>query len=88
VRRFAQDDDFVGRLKKNTPNRLTLVGLRPGLSSAVPVRQAQGRLCGTQLLKAAGLRCKSQVTYRNVTVSAVTIVPRFGEMLQESIPVG
>jgi hypothetical protein len=22
-------------------------GLRPGLSSAVPVRQAQGRLCGT-----------------------------------------
>jgi hypothetical protein len=23
-------------------------GLRPGLSSAVPVRQAQGRLCGTQ----------------------------------------
>src|SRR5216684_6905146 len=27
VRRFAQDDDFVGGLKKNTPNRLTLVGL-------------------------------------------------------------
>ena len=26
VRRFAQDDDFVGGLKKNTPNRLTLVG--------------------------------------------------------------
>src|SRR6266704_2916707 len=27
VRRFAQDDDFVGGLKKNTPNRLMLVGL-------------------------------------------------------------
>src|SRR5882757_7279684 len=36
VRRFAQDDDFVGGLKKNTPNRLTLVGRSPGLSSAVP----------------------------------------------------
>src|ERR1700688_4765803 len=24
------------------------MGLRPGLSSAVPVRQAQGRLCGTR----------------------------------------
>jgi hypothetical protein len=43
----SQDDDFVGGLKKNTPKRLTLVGLRPGLSSAVPVRQAQGRLYGT-----------------------------------------
>jgi hypothetical protein len=29
-----------------------------------------------------------QVTYRNVTVSAVTLVPRFGETLQEPIPVG
>src|SRR5882757_884537 len=38
VRRFAQDDDFVGGLKKNTPNRLTLVGLRPGQArlKAVP----------------------------------------------------
>ena len=29
----SQDDDFVGGLKKNTPNRLTLVGLCPGISS-------------------------------------------------------
>src|SRR6266481_720620 len=36
VRRFAQDDDFVGGLKKNTPNRITLVGLHPGLRSDVP----------------------------------------------------
>jgi hypothetical protein len=27
--------------------RISNPGLRPGLSSAVPVRQAQGRLCGT-----------------------------------------
>jgi hypothetical protein len=47
VRRFAQDDDFVGILTKNILNKLALMGLRPGLSSAVPVRQAQGRLCGT-----------------------------------------
>src|SRR6266702_2025593 len=32
VRRFAQDDDFVGGLKKNTPNRLTLVDASPGLA--------------------------------------------------------
>jgi hypothetical protein len=30
LRRFAQDDDFVRGLKKNTPNRLTLVGRSPG----------------------------------------------------------
>ena len=48
VRRFAQDDGFAGVLTKNIPIRLTLMGLRPGLSSAVPVRQAQGRLCGTR----------------------------------------
>src|SRR5882757_6703174 len=36
VRRFAQDDDFVGGLKKNTPNRLTLVGLRPGQARLKP----------------------------------------------------
>ena len=34
VRRFAQDDDFVGVLKKRS-RRLALMGLRPGLSSAV-----------------------------------------------------
>jgi hypothetical protein len=28
---ISQDDDFVGALKKNIQNRLTLVGLRPGL---------------------------------------------------------
>ncbi|MEA3005078.1 MAG: hypothetical protein QOI94_347 [Acidobacteriaceae bacterium] len=42
VRRFAQDDDFVGGLKKKTPNRLTLVGLRPERSSAGP--------CGTKFV--------------------------------------
>jgi hypothetical protein len=47
VRRCAQDDVFVGVLKKNIPRKLALMGLRPGLSSAVPVRQAQGRLYGT-----------------------------------------
>jgi hypothetical protein len=30
MRRFAQDDDFVGGLKKNTSDRLTLVGRSPG----------------------------------------------------------
>ena len=34
VRRSAQDDDFVRVLKKNTPNKLALMELRPGLSSA------------------------------------------------------
>jgi hypothetical protein len=29
VRRFAQDDGFVGVLKKNIPNRLTLMRLNP-----------------------------------------------------------
>jgi len=32
---------------KNIQNKLALMGRSPGLSSAVPVRQAQGRLCGT-----------------------------------------
>ena len=36
VRRCAQDDDFVGVLKKNIPNKLALMGRSPGLSSAVP----------------------------------------------------
>src|SRR5450631_3098493 len=35
-RRSAQDDGFAGVLMKNIPIRLTLMGLRPGLSSAVP----------------------------------------------------
>src|SRR5260370_32297739 len=35
VRRFAQDDDFVGGLKKNTANRLTLVGRSPGVWSFI-----------------------------------------------------
>jgi hypothetical protein len=48
VRRSAQDDGFVGVLTKNILNKLALMELRPGLSSVVPVRQAQGRLCGTQ----------------------------------------
>jgi hypothetical protein len=46
VRRSAQDDVFVGILTKNILNKLALMGLRPALSSAVPVRQAHGRLCG------------------------------------------
>jgi hypothetical protein len=29
VKRFAQDDDFVGVLEKNTPSKLALMGLRP-----------------------------------------------------------
>src|SRR5882757_5627221 len=37
VRRFAQDDDFVGGLKKNTPNRLTLVEL----TSWVEIRETK-----------------------------------------------
>jgi hypothetical protein len=32
VRRSAQDDVFVGVLKKHIPNKLALMGLRPGLS--------------------------------------------------------
>src|SRR5450631_2239880 len=44
VKRFAQDDGFAGVLTKNIPIRLTLMGLASRLSSAVPVRQAQGRL--------------------------------------------
>ena len=36
VRRCAQDDDFVGVLKKNIPNKLALMGRSLGLSSAVP----------------------------------------------------
>jgi hypothetical protein len=36
VRRSAQDDDFVGILTKNILNKLAPMGLRPGLSSAVP----------------------------------------------------
>jgi hypothetical protein len=34
--RAAQDDDFVGILTKNILNKLALMGLRPGLLSAVP----------------------------------------------------
>jgi hypothetical protein len=33
---------------KNTRERLALMGLRTGLSSAVSVRQTQGRLYGTR----------------------------------------
>jgi hypothetical protein len=33
VRRSAQDDVFVGILKKNILNKLALMGLRPGLST-------------------------------------------------------
>jgi hypothetical protein len=29
VKRSAQDDDFVGVLKKNIPNKLALMGHRP-----------------------------------------------------------
>jgi hypothetical protein len=31
VRRSAQDDDFVGVLKKNIPNKLALMGVYPGV---------------------------------------------------------
>jgi len=43
VRRSAQDDDFVGILKKNIPNKVALMGLRPGLSSAVPRSTSSGQ---------------------------------------------
>jgi hypothetical protein len=43
----SQDDDFVGIWTENILNKLALMGRSPGLSSAVRVRQAQGRLCGT-----------------------------------------
>ena len=36
VRRSAQDDDSVGVLTKNILDKLALMGLRPGLLSAVP----------------------------------------------------
>jgi hypothetical protein len=32
----SQDDVFLEVLKKKIPNKLALMGLRPGLSSAVP----------------------------------------------------
>jgi hypothetical protein len=38
AKRFAQDDGFVGVLKKNILNELALMGLRPGLSSARAVQ--------------------------------------------------
>ena len=36
VRRFAQDDDFVGVSTKNILNELALMGQRPGPRSGVP----------------------------------------------------
>ena len=45
----SQDDVFVVSLKKNIPNKVALMGLRPGLSSAVPSglwQQASRRLLG------------------------------------------
>jgi hypothetical protein len=33
VRRFAQDDDFVGVLKKNIPNMLAVMGIVPDNST-------------------------------------------------------
>jgi hypothetical protein len=38
MRRSAQDDDFVGVLRKNIPNKSALMRLRPGLSSARAVQ--------------------------------------------------
>ncbi|MEA2542012.1 MAG: hypothetical protein QOH35_3378 [Acidobacteriaceae bacterium] len=53
ARRFAQDDDFVGGLKKNTPNRLTLVGLRHGLRSVFPLglNWLQSTVAGVELVQ-------------------------------------
>jgi hypothetical protein len=48
VTRSVQDDDFVGVSTKNIPNKLALMGTVSGLLSAVPVRQAQGRLSWTK----------------------------------------
>jgi hypothetical protein len=35
VRRSAQDDVFVGVLKKNIPNKLAVMGRSPGLACAL-----------------------------------------------------
>jgi hypothetical protein len=43
VTRFAQDDDFVGVLTKSIPNKLALMGLRPGLISVVGISQSCAR---------------------------------------------
>jgi hypothetical protein len=65
VRRSAQDDDFVGVLKKNIPNKVALMGRSPGLRSAVPVRQAQGRLYGTESIALNATRTLSgQCTFQ------------------------
>jgi hypothetical protein len=46
VRRSAQDDDFVGILKKNIPNKLALMGLRV-LGSGNVVRHIRLPSAGT-----------------------------------------
>jgi hypothetical protein len=38
VKRSAQDDDFVGVLKKNIPSKLALMGLRPRTPQGVELR--------------------------------------------------
>jgi len=47
VRRSPQDDDFVGILTKNILNKLALMGLRPGLSSA----SSESRRDGPELVE-------------------------------------
>jgi hypothetical protein len=39
---------FRGSFEEKHPKQVALIGRSPGLSSAIPVRQAQGRLSGTE----------------------------------------
>jgi hypothetical protein len=48
VRRSAQDDDFVGVLTKHILDNLALTGTVAWATLSRPLRQAQGRLYGTQ----------------------------------------
>jgi hypothetical protein len=36
IRRSAQDDDFVGGVRKNIPDKLALMGRSPGLAKSKP----------------------------------------------------
>jgi hypothetical protein len=61
VWRSAQDDDFVGVLKKNIPNKLALMGLRPvffGPSTPHGTPEQVGRTWGTRPGKQARLFAK------------------------------
>jgi hypothetical protein len=50
VKRSAQDDNFVEIMTKNILNKLALLGLRPGLLSAVPTGPHRDKVVLTQTL--------------------------------------